>query len=115
MGFHLDTSELRDLAHDLKAGAGTVDPKTELAVAKVGLMVEADAKGNAPVDTGTLRSSISAEISGLSAEVSATTEYADYVEYGTSRMRPQPYMGPALDKNAPILEQALGKIGEGIL
>lgn len=112
---HFDTGELSALTHDLEAGAATVAPKAKLAVGKVGFMVEADAKVFVPVDTGTLQGSIATEVDGLAAEVSATTEYADYVEYGTSRMRPQPYMNPALDKNVPQLERALGAIGEGVL
>lgn len=112
---HFDTSDLSSLAHDLETGAAEVEPKAKLAVAKAGFMVEADAKINAPVDTGTLQGSIAAEVDGLAAEVTATTDYADYVEYGTSRMRPQPYMNPALDKNTPVLEKALGAVGEGVL
>jgi hypothetical protein len=40
-----------------------------------------------PVDTGYLLSSINAEIVGTNAiHVEATAPYAQYVEYGTSRM-----------------------------
>lgn len=115
MRIHFDTTELESLSTDLKASTGVVEAKTDAAVRKVGFMVEADAKTNAPVRTGTLRGSIATTTGHLEAEISATTDYADYVEYGTSRMRPQPYMGPALDKNAPVLEKAVGKIAEGIL
>jgi HK97 gp10 family phage protein len=112
---YFDTGELRALSADLDAGTATVEAKTKLAVAKVGHLVEADAKVFVPVRTGNLKGSIHTEVSGLTAEVSANTEYAVFVEHGTSRMRPQPYMGPALDKNAPVLEKAVEKIGGGIL
>lgn len=112
---HLDVSELRDLAGDLKKGAAKVESLAPLVVKKSGLDIEATAKVNAPVDTGTLENSISADIDGLTAEVSATTNYADYVEYGTSRMAAQPYMGPAFDAHVPAFEEALGKVGGKIL
>lgn len=51
-----------------------------------------------PVDTGYLQSTIHAETDGLSAEFFADAEYAQYVEYGTWKMRAQPYFQPALDE-----------------
>lgn len=51
-----------------------------------------------PVDTGYLQSSIHAEGSGTSASFYADAEYAQYVEYGTYKMRAQPYFHPALDQ-----------------
>lgn len=113
MGF--DTSELQALAVDLEKSGAKVIERARLAVAKVALDVEATAKTLAPVDTGNLKNSISSEIDGLTAEVSASTSYSDYVEYGTSRMAAQPYMGPAFDEHAPNLEKALGQIGEKAL
>ena len=51
-----------------------------------------------PVDTGFLRSSISADTDGFSfCECEAFAEYAQYVEYGTWKMRAQPYFEPALE------------------
>lgn len=54
------------------------------------------AKSMCPVDTGTLQSSIKVSVNGSSAEISADTDYAAYVEFGTSKMAPQPYLVPAL-------------------
>lgn len=113
MGF--DTSELTALEHDFVKAAAKVTELAKLAIAKTALDIEADAKVLAPVDTGNLKNSISSEASGLTAEVSASTAYSDYVEYGTSRMNAQPYMGPAFDARVPGLEKALGQIGEKIL
>lgn len=111
----LDTSELRVLAGDLKKGAAKVEKTAPLVVKKSGLDIEASAKVNAPVDTGTLQSSISSDINGLTAEIGPSTEYEAFVEYGTSKMAAQPYMGPAFEKHAPKFEQALGKVAEKIL
>lgn len=47
--------------------------------------------------TGELRRSIKRKIksNGMVGEVEATKDYAAYVEYGTRKMRAQPYMRPA--------------------
>lgn len=49
-----------------------------------------------PIDTGELISSIDGFTDGESIEVSADADYAQYVEYGTSKMEAQPYFRPAL-------------------
>lgn len=63
--------------------------------------VECDnvAKQLAPVDTGRLRSSIGWKLDGdgLAADVSARTEYASHVEFGTTNSPAQPFMTPALE------------------
>lgn len=46
-------------------------------------LVERTAKELVPVKTGALRNSISAQGSGMTYNVSATTDYAAYIEYGT--------------------------------
>ena len=56
-----------------------------------------------PVDTGELISSIEGSTDGESVEVYADADYAQYVEYGTSKMEAQPYFRPAL---AAALERA---------
>lgn len=112
---HLDVSELRDLEHDLEAGAASVEAKAPVVVKKVALDIERDGKIFAPVLTGTLESSISADINGLSAEIGPHTDYEAYVEYGTSKMHAQPYMGPAAEKNTPPFVDAMGQLGMKIL
>lgn len=49
-----------------------------------------------PVDTGELISSIDGFTDGEKVEVYADADYAQYVEYGTSKMEAQPYFRPAL-------------------
>jgi HK97 gp10 family phage protein len=56
------------------------------------------ARSIVPVDTGTLRDSIDILEQGDDYVVIGTDlEYAAYVEFGTSRMSAQPYIGPAAD------------------
>jgi len=106
----LDTSGMRELKADLGKLSARAIPTAMQAVAKTAHDIEATAKTLAPVDTGNLQGSISTDIKGLTAEIGPTASYAIFVETGTSRMAPQPFMGPAFDRHAPELEQALGAI-----
>jgi len=65
------------------------------------------AKQLVPVRTGYLRSSIYAKISGCVAEIGAEATYALLVEFGTSRMRAQPYLYPSIQEYLPRLEQII--------
>ncbi|WP_203246337.1 HK97-gp10 family putative phage morphogenesis protein [Sporosarcina beigongshangi] len=75
------------------------------------LEMEANAKAQAPVDTGTLRRSINSQISetsgSITGEVSTNLEYATHVEYGTSKQVAQPYMTPAYVNASRQLEEDL--------
>lgn len=119
MGFAQGSKGMAAVARDL-AAAG---PRAEALAAKVVMKsladIEADAKALAPVDTGYLRSSISREVTAdtfrgsggaFGGEVGPTANYGAYVEYGTSRMRPQPYMGPAFTRRVPAFLAAMAKI-----
>lgn len=111
-----DASELRALAGDMRQADEKVRRQVSQVIRKGALDIEAAAKGLAPVDTGTLKGSISTTVEGeLAASVGPTVEYGVYLEYGTYRMPPQPYMGPALDRVAPSIEQALGQVGGDVL
>lgn len=75
-------------------------------LARRAINVESRAKINASgrpgpnVDTGRLRSSITWELverpDGLVARVGTNVEYARYVEEGTDRSKPYPYLVPAM-------------------
>lgn len=49
----------------------------------------------APVDTGNLRNSIEFSINGLTGRIVSRADYSAYVEFGTRKMRAQPFMRPA--------------------
>jgi HK97 gp10 family phage protein len=71
------------------------------------------AKEQCPVDTGALRNSIKTVSSEGRAQVRADADYAAYVEFGTSKMAPQPYLVPALIENsASVLEAMAQKIAD---
>lgn len=72
---------------------------TEAALKKAAEAVAAQAREQCPIDTGALKNSISVSADGNSAVISANTDYAGYVEFGTSKMAAQPFLVPALINN----------------
>lgn len=116
-----DFGELRALSIDLAAATGRVGTLASAAIRKTAADIQADAQVLVPVDTGNLQSSIGVDVTGdgrfgvIEAEIGPTADYGAYVEYGTSRMAPQPYLGPAFDRRAPGLEEALGRAVEDLL
>jgi len=61
---------------------------------------QSSAPGQAPAtDTGNLVSSIKAESKDLSGRVYSDIKYAFWLEFGTVKMRPRPYLNPALMSN----------------
>lgn len=63
------------------------------------------ARENCPVRTGKLKNSLACAAEGDRAVVSANTDYAAYVELGTGRTPPNPFLQNAL-------YEAAGKAGE---
>lgn len=65
-----------------------------------------------PVDTGTLKRSIrlDMEADGLRARVTANTEYAAYVEWGTRFMTARPYMRPSEREQQAQFESDLKRL-----
>ncbi|MCP3426025.1 HK97 gp10 family phage protein [Rothia sp. AR01] len=111
-----DSTELAELAGDLRAGAARVERAVHAATVKAGADLQAQAQRRAPVDTGYLRASIAAE-SPAPGEVlvGPGAHYGIYLEYGTSRMAARPYMTPAFDVVAPAYERAIAQAGEALL
>lgn len=81
-----------------------VKSKIEQALTNSALIVERDAKINAPVDTGRLRSSITHiendyGSNNPSVEIGTNVQYAEAVEYGTSKQSAQPFLFSAYNGN----------------
>ena len=72
--------------------------KIEAGLIAVGLTAEGNAKQLCPVDTGRLRNSITNQVlvDEKAVIIGTNVEYAPYVELGTSRMKAQPYLRPAV-------------------
>jgi HK97 gp10 family phage protein len=111
----IDASEVHALAADIRTNTAQVEPVAQRIIAKTALDVVATSQQLAPVDLGILKSSISADIDGLSFEAGPSVEYGIYQELGTSEMGAQPYLGPAFDRHAPRAVEALAQLGERIL
>lgn len=94
-----------DLAqlHTLAAQMAALGPRAELMAREVirdaAERAEDRARDLVPYRTGDLHNSIYSKPidSGLGFELGATMEYAGFVELGTSRMAPQPYIRPAFE------------------
>ena len=74
----------------------------------------------APVRTGRLRASILSEITEqtpdhVEIEVGPTVDYADDVEFGTSRSRAKPYLRPAVDETTQAVTDAITQALQKIL
>jgi len=67
-------------------------------VLEMAYSIQAEARQLSPVDTGRLKSSIMVEKDGDdSAIVGTDTPYAPHLEFGTKKMKAQPFMRPAAD------------------
>jgi len=88
---NIERKKYIDVATILKASSKAA----VLAVAETGA---GRAAALAPVDTGNLRSSISAKsVSDTRASYGSNVEYAPYIEFGTRHMAAQPYLRPSAD------------------
>ena len=104
---------LDSLMRKLDAMGGNVLDALEKATKQTSLAAQADARDNAPVDTGNLKQSISTEHErsreAATSTVYTNVEYGLYQEMGTVNMAAHPYMMPALNANKSTFEQLARK------
>ncbi len=100
---------LHALAADLIRTSAMAVADVKFAVYRSGLDAVGYAKGNVPVRTGELKNSIGVQYSatGLQFDLEAEADHAAYVEYGTSRMAPRPFVGPAVERAGRELQAKL--------
>ena len=117
MSFSFDNSEIQALTTTFTGASRKALSRAVAVVRKSTFDVVRVGKRNAPVDTGNLRSSITGNTAGtgLVGEAGPTANYGGFVERGTSRMAPQPYMAPALDAVEPSFMEAMARAGEEAL
>lgn len=77
------------------------------ALEAIGLHGEKRAKEICPVRTGRLRNSISHTYDKTSAYIGTNVEYAPYVELGSSKQKPHPYLRPAVQNYVDEYRQIL--------
>lgn len=89
---------------------------------RIGMMVKEDAIRRAPVDTSDLRRQIDYVVEGNSVTISATSDHADFVEYGTGiyhideEGQPEPHTGwdiVPVNKKALAWGKVIGKSPSG--
>lgn len=79
-----------------------MDKAIAKALTMIGQRAEGNAKAICPVDTGRLRNSITNAIDteANAVYIGTNVEYGPYVELGTSRRHPHPYLKPAAADHA---------------
>ena len=97
----LTESDAATLVEIRENNAAQVEEAIDQAIAKALTMIGQQAEGYAklicPVDTGRLRNSITNAIDteANAVYIGTNVEYGPYVELGTSRRHPHPYLKPA--------------------
>lgn len=88
-----------------------LDEAVYRALFKIGALVETEAKTIVPVDTGRLKNSLThvekKKGNEQYTEVGSKVEYASYVETGTSKMKAQPYLRPAIERNRSQIQSII--------
>lgn len=88
-----------------------IEKEVEKEIINTATKVQARAKQRCPVDTGSLRNSISIKkLDDMEVEVGAYMPYAAYVEFGTYKMKARPYLFPAFEEERPKFLRRLEKI-----
>lgn len=77
------------------------------AFGKLGPELLTTMQSQTPVDTGELRGSENVSVAAKELRLTAGTDHAVYVEFGTRKMAAQPFM-------KPTVEGAAGKVGPAI-
>lgn len=75
----LDTTSLDNFLKDMSNAGPKIIKTIEDELEDQAIIIQDEAKANAPVKTGALRDSISVDMKGLSALITATVPYADEV------------------------------------
>jgi len=95
----VDTAKMKRMMRAFDEFPSILQEELTAAVQRVVLVIESVAKKNCPVDTDTLRPSITPVVkSWAEAYVGTNMEYAAFVEYGARNTTAQPYLQPAYEE-----------------
>lgn len=112
VSIHTDgVGDFLQAAATLELAAGGLAVKASAIVAKTAADIVRDAQSIVVVDTGYLKNSIGFDMpTPFEANIGPTASYGRYIEEGTSRMGPRPYMRPAFERNIPLFEAAAAQL-----
>lgn len=107
---------LEELQKHLKKNANMDDVKKVVRQngSELQRKIQSKADFNKGYQTGTTKRSVTLEITdgGMAAESGPTTDYAEYLEFGTRFMSAQPFVKPALEEQSKKFESDLRKLVE---
>jgi HK97 gp10 family phage protein len=102
------------MAKDIDKLIPDIENKFEDFKTAISLHLEAEAVKRVPVDTGNLKASIKGDVEGdtvwIGAGFTEEVNYAKHVEFGTSRMKAQPFIRPAVFVVTQKLNQIMRSI-----
>lgn len=83
-------------------------PKTGRQYTRRSVTHQASAPGEAPAtDTGRLAGSVKRVDDGIEVAVGTSVEYGAFLEFGTSKIKPRPWLFPALEANRQKWERGV--------
>tara|TARA_Y100000310_G_scaffold246224_1_gene251409 strand:+ start:5723 stop:6133 length:411 start_codon:yes stop_codon:yes gene_type:complete len=88
----------------------TITKPLDNGIRRITFHYEGLVKKATPVDTGRLRSSINSQFSGARASVGTNVQYAQFVEYGTSKMEARHMEGSSKVFGVGMFSYAWGKL-----
>jgi HK97 gp10 family phage protein len=91
----------------LEAALANIQDQINAGLDEAGNEIVIYAQQIVPVRTGRLRSSITYTVADGQLIIMATAPYAKYVEFGTRRMRAEPYIRPAIDAYMDALTSSI--------
>lgn len=89
---------IRAVVRNLSELNTQIEAGVQKAKLRAAFEIEREAVSEVQVDSGRLKNSIMTREDGDIVEVGSDVEYAQYVEFGTSKMAAHPYLQPAVEK-----------------
>lgn len=112
MSMDADFSEVLALADELAEAGPKVEKVSSAKLSEVAAKLRDDAKTAAPVDTGALQASIYLRGGRDVRYVGSDIRYGSFVEFGTSKMSPRPWLFPAAGRAQERLLDEFRELGD---
>lgn len=108
-------NEFARYARDLVRAAAGLDEAADRVTERVAKGALGTARDIAPVLTGEMRDDLRMRRDGDRAIVEVSTYYARFQEFGTSRMAPNPFIRPAVDRWEPELVREVERVRDQVI